>query len=163
MRRSQRLEPVLDIATEAERKAATALATAETRVVEAEKKLAELERYAQEYRATLQQRTAGGIDVAQLRAFHGFIGRLGEATTQQGLVIQRAREERDAARERWFEASRRTRTVAKAVEQAATQERQVLERREQSDSDERAQRSFIAADRARRDAAAAVRPDIEES
>ena len=162
MRRSQRLEPVLDIASETERKAATALAAAETRVVEAEKKLAELERYAQEYRATLQQRTTSGIGVAQLRAFHGFIGRLGEATAQQGVVIQRAREERDAARERWLEASRRARTVAKAVEQAATQERQLRERREQSDSDERAQRSFIAADRARRDAAAAVRPDSEE-
>lgn len=161
MRRSQRLEPVLDISNEAERKAATALAAAETRVVEAEKKLVELERYAQEYRATLQQRTTSGIDVAQLRAFHGFIGRLGEATTQQGLVIQRAREERDAARERWLETSRRARTVAKAVEQAVTQERQVRERREQSDSDERAQRSFIAADRARRDAVA-VRPDSEE-
>lgn len=162
MRRSQRLEPVLDIATEAERKAASALAAAETRVVEAEQKLAELERYAQEYRVALKDRTATGIDVVQLRAFHGFIGRLGEATAQQALVIQRAREERDATRERWLETSRRARVVAKAVEQAATQERKVHERREQSDSDERAQRSYIAADRARRDAVATVRSDSEE-
>jgi flagellar FliJ protein len=162
MRRSARLEPVLDIATDAERKAAGELGAAETRVAEAEKKLAELERYELEYRATLKQRTATGIDVSQLRAFHGFIGRLGDAMAQQRVAIQRAREERDATRERWLETSRRARAVGKAVEQAATHERQVRERREQHDSDERAQRAFIAASRARHDTAT-VRSESEDS
>jgi flagellar FliJ protein len=161
MRRSKRLEPVLELASEEERKAAQEFAAAETRLVEARKKLAELERYAQEYREALKARTASGIDAVQLRTFHGFIARLGEATAQQSLVIQRANEERDARRERWLEKSRRMQVITKAIEQAAAQERHAIERREQSDSDERAQRAFIAANRARHEDAA--RNDSEES
>lgn len=161
MLRSERLEPVLGVANDAERKAAQALAAAEARVTEAEKKLAELERYEQEYRLALKRKTATGIDVVQLRAFHGFIGRLGDAIFQQGVAVKRAHEEREMFRARWMDASRRARAVGKAVEHASLEERHAQERREQHDYDERAQRAFIAADRARREDAMR-RPDSEE-
>jgi flagellar FliJ protein len=151
MLRSERLEPVLDLAAEAERKAALAVADAEARVAEAERKLAELERYEQEYRTALRQQSAAGIGASQLRAFHSFIGRLGEAIFQQGVVVTRAREERERLRAHWVEATRRTRAVGKAVEHAEHDERHQRERREQADMDERAQRSFIATVLARRE------------
>jgi flagellar FliJ protein len=138
MLRSERLEPVLDIATSNERQAALAFAAAAQRVQEAEQKLADLERYAVEYRAALQARTAKGIDATQLRAFHGFI-------------VEGARDEHARLRQRWVEASRRSQAVGKVIEHATTQERRSVERREQHDNDERAQRACAAAALAQRE------------
>ena len=143
--RSRRLEPVVEVTADVERRAARAFGEAETRVAAAEQKLAELERYAQDYRGALRERTATGIDAPQLQAFHGFIGRLGEAVAQQALAVRRACEERDLARERWLEASRRARAVGKVAETAAHAERREQDRRDQHDFDERAQRAYLAA------------------
>ena len=151
MLRSERLEPVFDIATNREQHAAQAFGAAAERLQEAEKKLAELERYAVEYRAALHARTAGGIDVTQLRAFHGFIAKLGDAIHQQGAIVERARDDYALLRERWLEASRRTRAVGKVIEHAGTEERRAFERREQNDNDERAQRAFTTAAMAQRE------------
>ena len=151
MLRSERLEPVLDIATSHERRAAQGFGAAAERLQEAEKKLAELERYAVEYRTALRARTVGGIDATQLRAFHGFIAKLGEAISQQRSAVGRARDECALLRERWLEASRRTRAVGKVIEHAGTEERRAFERREQHDNDERAQRAFAAAAKAQRE------------
>jgi flagellar FliJ protein len=151
MLRSTRLEPVLDVAANTEKIAAVAFAAAEARVLEAEKKLVELERYEQEYRAALHARTTTGIDASQLRTFHGFISRLGDAIAQQGVALGRARDERDVLRQRWLEASRRAQAVGKVIEHASNEERRVVERREQHDSDERAQRAHTAAEQVRRE------------
>lgn len=145
MLRSERLEPVLDIAANNERRAAQVFGAAAERLQDAEKRLAELERYAVEYRAALHARTAGGIDVTQLRAFHGFIAKLGDAISQQGAIVDRAREDCALLRQRWLEASRRMQAVGKVIEHASTEERRVVERREQNANDERAQRAFAAA------------------
>mgnify|MGYP003597458930 CR=1 FL=1 len=145
MLRSRRLEPVREVASHAEERAAQALAAGETRLTQARARLTELERYEREYRSALQERTAAGIGIGELRAFQTFIAKLGEAVTQQGLLVGRASEERDTLRERWLEASKRSRAVGKVIEHAAADERRADERREQSDCDERAQRNFAAA------------------
>ena len=154
MLRSERLGIVLAVAEDAERKAATALATAAARVEEGERKLAELERYAREYRDSLRHRTTAGIHAAQLRAFHAFIARLADAVAQQAVIVERVREERDSCEARWQEAGRRAKSVGKAVEQASEEERRAEARRDQRESDERAQRAFSAAARARQAEAA---------
>lgn len=151
MLRSERLEPVFDIAANHERTAAQAFAAAGERLQQAEAKLAELERYAVEYRAALHARTAGGIDATQLRAFHGFIAKLAEAIGQQCALVERARGERAMLRESWLEASRRTQAVGKVIEHATTEERRAVERREQHDNDERAQRAYMTAALAQRE------------
>ena len=147
MLRSERLGTVLAVAEDAERKATAALATAAARVEEAERKLAELERYAREYRDSLRHRTAAGIHAAQLRAFHAFIARLADAVAQQAVIVERVREERDSLEVRRQEAGRRAKSVGKAVEQASGDERRAEARRDQRESDERAQRASSAAAR----------------
>lgn len=151
MLRSQRLEPVFDVVAESEKRAARELGSGESRLTEAQGKLAELERYEREYRSVLRSRTAEGIDVAQLRAFNGFIARLGEAIAQQAAQVRRAQDERDGLRALWLQATQRARAVGKVIEHAVADERQQRDRREQADYDERAQRNFAAAERARLD------------
>lgn len=142
MTRSKRLEPVHDVALEAERAAARRLAEAEREAAEAGQRLAQLEGYELEYRAGLQQRVVQGIGAAGLRDYQAFLARLGEAVAQQRAALARATDDRDAAREQWLASTTRRRAVGKVIEQAEAAERQASERREQRDLDERALHAF---------------------
>jgi flagellar FliJ protein len=142
MTRGKRLEPVHDLAVEAERGAARRLADAEREVAESQERLAQLEHYEREYRASLQQRVVDGIGAGGLRDYQAFLARLGEAVAQQRSVLARAVDGRDAAREQWLASSTRRRAVGKVIEQAAAADRRASERREQRDLDEHALRAF---------------------
>jgi flagellar FliJ protein len=161
MTRASRLDPVLTMAEQAERRAGEQLARAEENVRQLGLKLEELERYEREYRGILRQRAAEGIGAAGLRDFHVFLARLGEAVWQQGVLLERARTERDAERDRWRAAAQRVRAVGIVIEHAETEARREHERREQAETDERAQRAFLAMAAARA-AVPAVR-DADES
>lgn len=138
--RAQRLAPVQDVAENTERRLAQSLAALERRVSEAEGKLQELTRYRDEYDQQFAQRAAGGIGVTELRDYQAFLARLTEAARQQQAVVQRIRADRDAERLRWQDAAKRAKALDHAVAQWHVEERRVADRREQHDTDERAQR-----------------------
>lgn len=140
MSRAKRLAPVQGVVEAAEQKLAQSLAAQQRRVSDAEAKLLELERYRGEYEQGLTQRAGAGIGVAQLRDYQAFLGRLGEAIRQQQAVVQRACAERDAEQLRWQQAARRVKAIDHLAEQWLTEERRAEDRRDQRDTDERAQR-----------------------
>ncbi len=142
MTRRKRLEPVHELALEAERAAARRLVDAERDAVDCQARLVQLEAYEREYRVALQQRVADGIGAAGLRDFQSFLARLDQAVGQQRSMLERAMSARDAAREQWLALSARRRAVGKVIEQSDTAERRALERREQRELDERALGSF---------------------
>jgi flagellar FliJ protein len=78
--------------------------------------------------------------VTALRDYQAFLSRLAEAIKQQQAVVKRAESERDAERLRWQEAAKRAKALGHVVEQWQTEERRASDRREQRESDERAQR-----------------------
>ncbi len=141
MSRAKRLQPVQELVDDAEQRLARSVAGFEQRLGEAETKLQELERYRGEYEQQLNMRAAQGIGVTDLRDYQAFLARLGEAIRQQSSVVQRTRQERDAERLRWQEAARRVKALDHVVDQWQAEERRALDRREQRDTDERAQRS----------------------
>src|SRR5262245_44316032 len=141
MTRSQRLNPVHAVVEDAERKIARKFAQAEHRCNEASAKLRELERYHGEYAQGFQQRAQGGMGAIGLRDYQVFLAKLKEAIKQQTAVVQRAEAEREAARQDWFKAMQRTKAIKHVMETWLAEERRALERREQSETDERAQRS----------------------
>jgi flagellar FliJ protein len=140
MSRAKRLEPVQDLVSDAERRLAQSLAAHERRVVEAEAKLQDLQRYKHEYERQFTERAGSGMGVAGLRDYQAFLARLGEAIRQQHSIVVRARSERDAERLRWQEAARRAKALDHVVERWQLEERKALDRREQRETDERAQR-----------------------
>lgn len=140
MTRTQRLKPVQDVIESAEKRLAQSLASYERRVSEAESKLSELTRYRGEYEKQLEQRAASGMGVAELRDYQAFLARLTEAMRQQDSVVQRARADRDAERMRWQDAAQRAKALEHVVTQWHTEERRSAERRDQRETDERAQR-----------------------
>lgn len=141
MTRAKRLEPVQDLADEAERRLAQGVAGFERRVTEAEAKLLELQRYLAEYEQQFAARAGKGIGVMELRDYQAFLARLGEAIQQQRGLVRRAQSERDAERLRWQDAAKRVKALDHVVGQWQAEERRTLEKREQRDTDERAQRS----------------------
>jgi flagellar FliJ protein len=140
MTRAQRLQPVQHLAEENERRLARSLAAFERRVSDAEAKRDELERYRHDYERKFAERAASGIGVTDLRDYQAFLARLSEAIRQQGQIVERARSERDLERKRWQEAAVRAKAIDHVIDRWQDEERSRTERREQRESDERAQR-----------------------
>lgn len=142
MKRAKRLEPVQHIVDEAQKRLAMSVAAFEKRLLDGEKKLEELVRYKAEYEQGFQQRAAGGIGVMEMRDYQAFLARLAEAIKQQQALVNRARAEHEAERVKWQEALKRSKALGHVVERWHAEERHVTERREQRESDERAQRKI---------------------
>lgn len=140
MTRAKRLAPVQNLIDDTERRLAQSLVAFERRVTENETKLQELERYRSEYERQFSQRAGRGIGATDLRDYQAFLARLGEAIKQQQSVVQRARADRDTERQRWQDAAKRSKALDHVVGLWQTEERRTIDRREQHESDERAQR-----------------------
>jgi len=134
------MKPVQNLYDDTERRLAVGLATVEKKVADAETKLQELERYRGDYEKQFKQRAGHGISATDLRDYQAFLARLSDAIRQQQAVVKRAQSERDAERQRWQEAAKRAKALGHVVEQWQTEERRASDRREQRESDERAQR-----------------------
>jgi flagellar FliJ protein len=133
------MQLVQRVADDGERRRAESLATSERRVAQCEAKLAELESYQANYASEFGKRASLGIGAAGLREYQAFLGRLAEAVRQQGELLARARQERDAQRLQWQSAAQRADIIGKVVERDRSLEQRRLEAQEQRDTDERAQ------------------------
>jgi flagellar protein FliJ len=142
MKRAKRLEPVQQIVDDAQRRLALSVAAFEKRVLEGETKLQELQRYKGEYEQQFSQRAGRGIGATDLRDYQAFLARLAEAIRQQQALVTRARAEHQAERLKWQEALKRSKALGHVVERWQAEERHMNDRRDQRESDERAQRKF---------------------
>jgi flagellar FliJ protein len=142
MKRAKRLEPVQQIVDDAQRRLALSVAAFEKRVLEGEAKLQELQRYKGEYEQQFSQRAGRGIGATDLRDYQAFLARLAEAIRQQQALVTRARAEHQAERVKWQEALKRSKALGHVVERWQAEERHMNDRRDQRESDERAQRKF---------------------
>lgn len=140
MTRAKRLQPVRNLVDDAQQRLARSLSACEQSLRESESRLEELRRYRGEYEAHFSQRAGDGMGAADLRDYQAFLARLGQAIGQQQDLVCRAAAQRDVERSRWQEAARRAKALGHVVERWQNEERQTLDRREQRDSDERAQR-----------------------
>lgn len=140
MSRAQRLQPVQRVVDEKERKFAEDLAAAERNLAAAQHKLEELESYRMDYARGFSQRAGAGMGARDLHDYQAFMMRLQQAIEQQSENVQRAERERDAQLKRWQEAARHCKAVSHVIEHWQDEERRHKDRREQHESDERAQR-----------------------
>ena len=139
MKRSERMQTVERVVSDAEKKRAEALAARERHVTECETKLQELETYQKSYAEQFQTRAGAGIGAAGLRDFQTFMLRLGEAVKQQTQLVEKAKADRDAERRVWQHAAQRAEAVGGLVERWQKEEQRQEDKQEQRDSDERAQ------------------------
>jgi flagellar FliJ protein len=126
------------MASDEKRKAQT-LAHSERAVNESEAKLAELDGYREAYLRDFANRAGGGMSAVRARDYQAFLARLDEALREQTEVVSKARAQRTELLAKWRGAARRSATVDRALQRGLGEEQRRLERREQGESDDRAQ------------------------
>ena len=143
MTRSKRMNPVVKVAESREQAAARILGEAQQQLTRQEQRLDELMAYRDQYSQQFQQSSGMGMGVARLQDYRVFLARLNEAIEQQKQVIVRCRQDCERQRCHWLSSRTRTQALGKVVERYQREERRAVERREQHDSDERAQRPLL--------------------
>jgi flagellar protein FliJ len=141
MKRSDRMAPVQQVLSDAEQARARELGSAQQRLADAEAKLGDLRKYHADYQRSFQVRGQQGQSVTALRDFQAFLARLEEALKQQEKAVAMAREQVSMQRRNWQGAARQVKAVESVVERWQSAEARATDRRDQKETDERAQRS----------------------
>jgi flagellar FliJ protein len=144
MKRADRLVPVQKVVDETERRLAEHFASAERLLTESERKLHELTAYRDDYTQGFARRASGGIGARDLMDYQAFMSRLNEAISQQLKVVQQVRSDAEAQRQHWQEAAQRAKALSTVIDSWQQEEKREHARREQRDTDERAQRRRVA-------------------
>jgi len=137
------MAPVKRVLGEAEQQKARVLGESQQRLRDAEQRLEELRNYHAEYLLNFRQRAQSGTNVRKLRDFQAFLARLDEALRQQEQIVANCRQQAAGSRTEWQGAARQVKAVDKVVSRWQAAEVSAGARREQKDTDERAQRGRL--------------------
>jgi flagellar FliJ protein len=139
MTRSERLAPVSQVAEKRERDAVKVMSDCQRAVDEHEKRLNELYEYRDEYSKRMQAAGRQGIDPSKLNDYNTFIRKLDDAIAFQKKEIETSKRIYEAKKSEWMALRTRSQALDKVVDKYKKEEQQVKDRREQKESDDRAQ------------------------
>lgn len=134
------MAPVQRVLDKKEKDRAGELGEARSRLAAAEAKLRDLEQYRRDYEQAFQQRARGGQPVRALRDFQVFLARLDQAIQQQQQIVVAAENDVTGHSTLWQSAARQVKAVDSVVDRWQGEERRAQDRRDQKETDERAQR-----------------------
>ena len=135
------MAPVQRVLDQKEKDRARELGEARTRLVAAQAKLKDLEQYRQDYEQSFQQRAKAGQPVRALRDFQVFLARLDQAIQQQRQIVAATQGDVNGHSTRWQSAALKVKAVDSVVDRWQGEERRAQDRRDQKETDERAQRA----------------------
>ncbi|NJO12568.1 MAG: flagellar export protein FliJ [Gammaproteobacteria bacterium] len=135
MTRSDRFEPIKDIADGRERDAGSIVAGAQQVLQERERQLEQLKRYREDYAASTAAVT-GTMNSMKLQNHRAFLTRLSDAIRQQEQAVAVAREDYERKRDAWRERRVEAAALGKAIERFKTEEQREEAQREQASLDE---------------------------
>lgn len=139
MKRSQRLQVVLDLAERKRQQADQWLSQAQARVQQGEATLAQLRDYYADYANSFYQVGASGILPGQIHTHQAFMQKLRGAVTQQENALQMERAQLEKVTAHWQQAYQHFKSVEMLVDKLKAQESKDMERRLQKELDERSQ------------------------
>ncbi|WP_207888492.1 flagellar export protein FliJ [Pseudomonas sp. 30_B] len=139
-RRAERLAPVVDMALKAERESARQLGLVQNQLVQAQRKLAELERYRLDYQEQWIRNGQQGVTGQWLINYQRFLSQLETAVEQQNRAVDWHQGSVDKARAAWQEKYARLEGLRKLVERYREEARAAADKYEQKQLDEFAQR-----------------------
>ena len=138
---SERLKTVLRLAQLRQQQAAEQLGEL-TRNAEAQALQADqLKHYQLEYAQQFRDLGSGGVSAARLRNFQGFYGNLEQVIDTQGERVVLARNQQEAARQRWQQQYAREKNLQSLVERKAFEEQLQVEKKLQRLLDDRPRRA----------------------
>ncbi|MED5607227.1 MULTISPECIES: flagellar export protein FliJ [unclassified Pseudomonas] len=139
-RRADRLAPVVEMALKAEREAARQLGVAQGQLLQAQRKLAELERFRADYQQQWIDRGRQGVSGQWLLDYQRFLAQLESAVEQQNRSLAWHQDVVEKARATWAEKYARLEGLRKLVERYREEARLLADKQEQKQLDEFAQR-----------------------
>ncbi|HWD33927.1 flagellar export protein FliJ [Pseudomonas caricapapayae] len=138
--RAARLTPVVEMAENAERQAAQRLGQFQQQVNLAQVKLAELDRFREDYQLQWIDRGGQGVSGSWLVNYQRFLGQLESAMTQQRQSLAWHQNNLNNARGTWQQAYARVEGLRKLVQRYVDEARVIEDKREQKLLDELSQR-----------------------
>lgn len=139
--RIRRLSPVLDMALDDERKAATLLGQCQKQLDDAQGRLCDLEYYCGEYAKGWTQRGEQGVGREWLMNYQRFMAQMEVALEQQRQTVSWHSQSIDKARESWRERYQRLEALRKLIEKYRQEAQARADRQEQKLLDELSQRA----------------------
>lgn len=140
MRRSKRLQVVLELAKRKEDEALKAMQASQTNLNQQNEKLQELVRYQQEYQQALRNAFSSGATAANCATYQHFLSQVGGAIEQQQLVVTLAEEQLDKARKHWQSLYEKQKGMGGLIDRFRDEEDVEIEKKEQKMIDELSQR-----------------------
>ena len=138
MKKSDRLQVIVDLNANNEKKALEALGKAQREQQASRVQLENLQSYHQEYKKKYQSISGAGINITQLLEFRSFVSKLDKAIGEQEQVVIQGEKDVVYAREYWERQHQKTKSLEKVCQSALAEEFKQEERREQNEQDDRA-------------------------
>ncbi len=143
MKRSQRLQVIVDLKVNEEKKRLEALAQEQARKVQKEAQLQSLKAYQQDYFQKNNAQMKNGISVLQLLEFREFIAKMEQAIDGEERDLQEINSTIARLKKEWEAAHFYTQNIQKIQCKAKKTETALVEKKEQLEMDEHAARLSI--------------------
>ena len=137
---SKRFRPIQRIASHKERKAAAVLGESLKQREAARLRLDELRQYRSEYLERFAGATRSGLSSSHILEYQVFISKLETAIAQQEEILTRSEKDCDSSKADWRGRYSKSKAMEHVVGRMQKAERKDENRKEQSESDDRAQR-----------------------
>lgn len=137
---SDRFKPIQKVTSQKERKAAAALGESLKQREAAKQRLDELRQYLAEYLGRFESSARRGLSSNQVMEYQVFISKLETAIAQQEQTVAESEQVCNSSKQHWRGRYSKSKAMDNAIERMRVKERKILERREQAEADERAQR-----------------------
>ena len=140
MKRSQRLQVIVDLKINQEKKYLEALGKQQNIKIQKETQLNSLKNYRQDYRDKNEHLIKSGISVMQLMEFRAFMEKMDKAIEGEEVTLKSLDSELERLRKNWEEAHMYTQGMQKIQGNARSSEQKQEEKKEQLEMDDRAAR-----------------------
>ena len=140
MKKSKRMQILVDLAKRNEDDVAKSVATEQSRLQHDQQKLQELKDYAEQYD---QQRNLIGLSPYLTTNYQHFVDRLQQAIKQQESQVGRSQQSVNMAMKRWQEARAKTQGMDWLKDKSVSEEVAAEDRQDQKQIDEFANRAFF--------------------
>ena len=140
MKRSQRLQVIVDLKINQEKKYLEALGKQQNIKLQKETQLNSLKNYRQDYRDKNEHLIKSGISVMQLMEFRAFMEKMDKAIDGEEIALRSLDSELERLKKNWEEAHMYTQGMQKIQGNARVCEQKQEEKKEQLEMDDRAAR-----------------------
>lgn len=140
MKRSQRLQVIVDLKINQEKKYLEALGKQQNIKIQKETQLNSLKNYRQDYRDKNEHLIKSGVSVMQLMEFRAFMEKMDKAIEGEEVTLKSLDSELERLRKNWEEAHMYTQGMQKIQGNARINEQKQEEKTEQLEMDDRAAR-----------------------